>query len=252
MNRSRAYQVTLTGLTIVAFTACSTTANIKRADAPDNVARIERSNERELVVRGSNGQLYRLPQESVADIDHPGNVLMTVGATLIAVFAGTYFAMDRSQREQFVKAGTPVYVVPGVSLLLGGGYTYFRSTRAAQEFEGAPMPVQAARPPVPVVPRAASPRAVSAFEPAPLVSGPAAIAPPEIMPSAAANPSSVFVPGQTPRGAAAANPVAPDVPRPAAPEASLPTTSTAPTGASLTPPSGSPRDVPEASPPGQP
>ena len=186
MDRSgKVLRTVTTGMTLAAFGACSTTASIKRVDGPDNIAIIERSNEKELVVRGSNGQLYRLAQESVAEIDHPGNVLMTVGGTLIALFAATYFAADPSQRDRFVKAGTPVYVVPGVGLLAAGGYTYFRSTSAADAFESAPVlaqTVHTARPALPVV----------AAPPAEVVPPPPA--PPLTIPTSAAEPAAVFQP----------------------------------------------------------
>jgi hypothetical protein len=88
----------------LAVSACSTTATIQRFDGPDVEATIEDSDARGLYVRASNGRIYRLDRNQVGDIDHPGNVALTVGAALVGMLAITVAgtSKDSSRSETAV------------------------------------------------------------------------------------------------------------------------------------------------------
>jgi hypothetical protein len=128
----------------VAGAGCSTTATIHRVHGPSYEAEIVGSTDRALEVRGHDGRTYLVPREEIADIDHPGNVTFTVGASLAAfaaLLAGS-IAANRGSGE--VDATTPavivgvVYGVPGLLLALVGGLTWLSSTGAARAMESAP------------------------------------------------------------------------------------------------------------------
>jgi hypothetical protein len=115
--------------------SCSTTATIQRVDGPDNEATIEHSDGHALYVRGSNGQLYRIPRRSVGEIDHPGNVNLIIGAALgVMTTLIVISARNAGQKEAAGSLGV-VYGAPAGGLLISGGYFYLRSKDAARAFE---------------------------------------------------------------------------------------------------------------------
>ncbi len=119
------------------FGGCTTTATISRTDSPDNEAEILRSDEHALYVRGSNGRTYRLERERVADIDHPGNVNMLVGAGLLGILALIMSAADRSERGGLLTPLGLAYGLPGLGLFAHGTYAYVSSVSAAHAFTSA-------------------------------------------------------------------------------------------------------------------
>jgi hypothetical protein len=119
---------------LVLTLGCSTTATIQRTNGPDNEATIEYSDGDTLYVRGSNGQLYSLPRDTVADIDHPGNVALTVGAILATLAAVTIVSSRAEDRKDVTPFVAAIYGAPAVALMASGGYCYLRSKDASAKF----------------------------------------------------------------------------------------------------------------------
>jgi hypothetical protein len=80
-------------IALVCLGGCSSTATIVRTDGPDNEAEIANSDAAALYVRARNGQIYRINRESIADIDHPGNVEIIVGSLLLGLGSDTGLAL---------------------------------------------------------------------------------------------------------------------------------------------------------------
>jgi hypothetical protein len=137
-------------LATLVMVSCSTTATITRWDGPDVEATIESSDAHALYVRGGNGQIYRLDRRQVGPIDHPGNVALTVGASLAALAAVTMAAVPARQDWNSRAALGLMYGLPAVGLIGSGGYFYLRSTSAAREFDRAAGPAEAIVPLAPL------------------------------------------------------------------------------------------------------
>ena len=124
-----AWRVGISGL-VALQVAC--TATIERRKSPDIDARIIGSDSRSLTVEGKNGRSVRVPGTDVVDIDHPGNVLIVVGAVFGALALA---AADSSNPGD--RAGADGVAVVGLGLMLGGAIPYFRSVGAAGAFDPA-------------------------------------------------------------------------------------------------------------------
>jgi hypothetical protein len=79
---------------------CSTSASFSRQSGPAFDAEILGSDARSLHVRDEDGREFLVPREDVADIDHPGNVLGTIGAVLMAMSVPWFVAALNSERPQ--------------------------------------------------------------------------------------------------------------------------------------------------------
>ena len=141
MTRGKAL-VPVALVTLLCFGGCASTATIARTDAPDNEAEIEHSDADALHLFGRNGRIYRIPRESIAAIDHPGNVEILVGAILLGVFAIAAIGLrnDHDAREVIVPLAL-VYGAPGLALTLSGTLRYIPSWQAARAFQSAPRPM---------------------------------------------------------------------------------------------------------------
>jgi len=124
-----AWRVGIFGL-VALQVAC--TATIERRKSPDIDARIIGSDSRSLTVEGKNGRSVRVPGTDVVDIDHPGNVLIVVGA----VFGALALAAAESSNPGD-RAGADGAAIVGLGLMLGGAIPYFRSVGAAGAFDPA-------------------------------------------------------------------------------------------------------------------
>jgi hypothetical protein len=171
---------------LVLTLSCSTTATIQRVDGPDNEATIEHSDAHALYVRGSNGQLYRLPRSSVGDIDHPGNVNLILGAAL-GVMTAAIIISTRNEGENEARAALGViYGAPSLGLILSGGYSYLRSKEAARKFEEAETSIAPA-PPTQAVPDSwltPPPGKAAPLPPPPPLPPPLPVSPPPAQPPA--------------------------------------------------------------------
>jgi len=141
-----------------------------------------------------NGQLHRIPRQSVRGIDHPGNVEVLVGAILLGL--GAFTASEEWKKNDHDDAAlvTAVYGIPGLTLLLTGLFRYIPSRKAAWAFQSAdappapppppgvwypPPPPMLQQPPAP--PQPPGPSAPLPVEPAPPPAEPPG---PEVMPDA--------------------------------------------------------------------
>lgn len=130
MRRGTIRAVVALCATCLVLSSC--TATIERVRQPNLEARIVRSDEGAVYVISDSRDVYRVPAETVADIDHPGNVLISVGGA-IAGFAILSFALaaqaDGGKEALYTMTG--IFGTAGAGLLLGGLIPYLRSTRAA-------------------------------------------------------------------------------------------------------------------------
>jgi hypothetical protein len=125
---------------------CSTTATIHRLNGPDYEATIVDSDASALRLRGGDQRTYAVKRGEVFDIDHPGNVVMTVGAIFLGlgtfVVAGTYgkFVEPMAGQTQGDAAtgAALTLILPGLILATMGAIPYFTSRRNARAFESAP------------------------------------------------------------------------------------------------------------------
>ena len=132
------------GLVLCAFAGCSTTATISRTDGLAFEAEILSSDANSLRVHDDYGHELLVPREDVADIDHPGNVLLTIGLGLIAMSAPMLIAglSNRNQSQQSEWSGMELVfgipeVVTGLCLAIPGWSHYRHSKRGAEAFEDA-------------------------------------------------------------------------------------------------------------------
>jgi hypothetical protein len=166
----------------LSLAACSTTSTIHRAYGPAYEAEIVDSDANRLRVLGDDGRIHEVPREEVTDIDHPGNVLFTVGAVLVGVAAIVAFStpdgsnLSQQQQEHDRETATAVslvYGVPGLAMLIAGGVPYFSSRSKASAFETGRAPTLSRPPQVRSLPPPAPPRLLAPAPPAPAPAQPA-------------------------------------------------------------------------------
>lgn len=146
-------------LVLSLIAASCTTATIRRPGGMEFEGYIDHSDARAIYVRGDQGQLYRFERHEVEDIDHPGNVALTVGSTFGLLWGVSFASLAPEDREK--NAGLAVVLfLPLAALIASGAYSYFRSKGAARNFEEGPRYLLMG--PAPTVPRP------SALPPAPL------------------------------------------------------------------------------------
>ena len=125
--------------------ACSTTATISRDHGPAYEATIVGSDADTLRLEDRYGHPFPVPRGDVVDIDHPGNVLMTIGAVMLGVgtlnVLGTYGEViepmpGQSQSQAAVNAGIAT-MIPGAVMTVVGAIIYHRSRKNADAFESA-------------------------------------------------------------------------------------------------------------------
>ena len=151
-------------LVLGASAGCSTAASISRVSGPSFDAEILGSDAKSLRVRDDYGREFLVPREDVADIDHPGNVLCTIGAVLMAMSVPWFVAAlagRRAQSQQSEWVGLElVFAIPeavtGLSLAIPGWNRHRHSKLGAKAFEDAnpilPIPRPATYPPNPYPP----------------------------------------------------------------------------------------------------
>ena len=135
---------------VVAVAGCGASATICRPEQESIRGKIVRSDSDAIYIRDRDGRengrddLTRIDRRSVADIDHPGNVAMVIGALLLGNFA--IFMTGQDFRSELVHGAqgdvstaarqvTPMFAVPGALLLGSGTYHYVSSKAAARAFE---------------------------------------------------------------------------------------------------------------------
>jgi hypothetical protein len=137
------WQRIIAGVVLCAVSGCATTATISRTDGWTYEADILDSDASSLHVRDVYGREVRVPREEVADIDHPGNLLLTFGLIAVAMSIPLIvgdLAQDKSQRTEWSGLGVVIgagEAIAGLSLAIPGWVRYRHSTRAAKAFEDA-------------------------------------------------------------------------------------------------------------------
>jgi len=192
--KSRVGRRLVAAIALICFSGCASTATIARTDALDNEAEIEHSDADALYLLARNGQVHRIPRQSIRGIDHPGNVEMLIGAILLGL--GAFTAYEEWNRNDHDDAAlvTAVYGIPGLTLFLTGLFRYIPSRKAAWEFQFADRPATPPPPPgvwypppppmlqqPPAPPQPPGPSAPLPVEPAPPPAEPPG---PEVMPDA--------------------------------------------------------------------
>lgn len=133
-------------IVFVILAGCGSSATILRPDQARRRGEIVRSDANALYLRPAGGteELGRVERRDVADIDHPGNVAMLIGAALLGNFAVLLTQQDfRSELVHGARGDTStgalpltlMFAVPGVLLLGSGTYHYVSSKSAARAFE---------------------------------------------------------------------------------------------------------------------
>jgi hypothetical protein len=116
------------------LTACST-ATIERSGLPNLEGRIVASDERSVYVLGDEGQTFAVPRRTLRDIDHPGNVLLTVGGVLLAFAGISYLSTgSASNEDEQARKTANLFGAIGAPLFLGGIIPWLMSSRAAANF----------------------------------------------------------------------------------------------------------------------
>ena len=131
-------------LILCAFAGCSTTATISRTDGMAYEADILASDANSLRVRDSYGREMIVSREEMADIDHPGNVIYTIGLVLIAMsvpmIIGDLSHQGKSQQSEWSGMGLVIGIpeaVTGLCLAIPGWVHYRHSKHEAKAFEDA-------------------------------------------------------------------------------------------------------------------
>ena len=132
----------------VVSAGCSETATSRRTDGQVVEARLIRSDQRHVYVRpGYAATETPIPRAEIVDIDHPGNVHLTVGSILAGmgmiggVIPGLVAGMsndpiDQAASEAMLMSGA-IWIAAGAPLIYWG-YTRWFGSRRALEPENAP------------------------------------------------------------------------------------------------------------------
>jgi len=133
----------LLALTLAFTVGCATTATVRRTDAPPVEADIDGSDASTLRLRGRNGEMLALDQYQVASIDHPGNIVATIGAgyTGAGILCLVPLIVERERHQMdngfggVVGALGVLSLLVGVPMLIAGTSTWGRSKQRAHAFE---------------------------------------------------------------------------------------------------------------------
>ena len=114
---------------------CGMTATIHRWGAPPLEAQIVDSDSKSVYVEDDQGNRYRVPRDTITELDHPGNVALGIGIGLLAIGSMLYFVDDDSGREPDEARRTMAigYAIPGAILAAWGGYSWFGSRSSASD-----------------------------------------------------------------------------------------------------------------------
>jgi hypothetical protein len=126
------------GLTLVLLAwlcGCSTAAKISLIEGGQVEARIQRSDQDNLVVGTETGAEVPIPRSEISEIDHPGNVVAVIGGVLSAYgvtnIVGGISTCGEKKMPGAACLGVFWPATVGASMLTWGLMTWMRSTRAA-------------------------------------------------------------------------------------------------------------------------
>lgn len=168
----------LSALLVLQLSGCA--AVIERGDGPDVSGVIESSDEKGLTIRNEAGGRYRIEGKGIRNVDHPGNVVATVGGVLMALGALQFPAADEEPDRQTAdnaRDAGRAYLIVGFAMIVGGLIPYYLSHRAAWDFQTRDEDTPEQRPQSMPMP-APAPAAVPAPAPSPTPPSDAAPTPP--------------------------------------------------------------------------
>jgi len=125
---------------------CASTATIHRWGAPALEADVVDADDANIYVTDRGGRRYRVPRKDVADVDHPGNVLMIVGAVIVALGTSMYLddgrPGDTDEEVRNMHITGIVFAVPGALLAGWGTYSWWTSRSIeGRRGEARPSPI---------------------------------------------------------------------------------------------------------------
>lgn len=200
--------VIMASMLLTLQTACSTTATVHRVFGPAYEGRVHGSDATSVNVGAANGLVYRVDGGEITDIDHPGNVHLTVGGVLLGL--GTALAVSAtsaaSSSERNDQLGAAIgYAAISVPFIVYGSWVWARSRGAARAFAEAPRPVVAVPSPMPTLPAPPRPPPPSGVPRVPAPPAPA-VATPDAAPPAS---GATAAPSPPPEPTAPGAPVVP-------------------------------------------
>jgi hypothetical protein len=151
----------LAGALVLTIGCAGSTATITRPDGPPIEGRIESSDAETLRVRTPDGNVLSLDQYAVSDVDHPGNVLATIGLGYAAGSAILFFPPALRHPQPADGAGTSprvlafiglAAVVEGLAIFTYNIAVWAASKRRARAFERERPPAWLLPPPAPELP----------------------------------------------------------------------------------------------------
>ncbi len=129
---------------LVLAMGCSNTAIVHRRSGTPITAKIDRSDDEALYVSTPPGSSYRIERRDVSDIDHPGNVVATIGLSLLAASIGLWSLTGQSDNYNNNENGSGFVALPkifaleclviGLPMSIFGGAVYVRSVGATTPF----------------------------------------------------------------------------------------------------------------------
>jgi hypothetical protein len=146
----------LTAMLVLTVGCATQSARIHRTDRPPTDAVIDGSDASTLQLRGPSGDLLVLDQYRVASIDHPGNVIATIGGVSIGigVLCLAPFVVERQRGNAdnpsvgLAVLGFPLLVV-GLPVFIYNMMVWEESKARAAAFESARPPAWMIAPAVP-------------------------------------------------------------------------------------------------------
>ena len=124
---------------LCAFIFCNNCAAIiERTDKPNIRSKIIDSDNDNLYINNDSGKVFKINRSSINDIDHPGNVLMTIGLSFISFSLISLSIMQmesKSSSGKGYKELSLVYGIPGILLFTGGAVPYYLSKNAASKLD---------------------------------------------------------------------------------------------------------------------
>ena len=134
--------------TLFAFSACSMSATLTRRDGWYYEGTIEGSDAEYFYLRTYSGSVEKVRRADIADIDHPGNVLGTMGilgGAASGILLGLFLtdicdAHIHHGPQSFVSIGVSAFSLGLAAMLAVSGWgDYFHSRKAANHFDRAPV-----------------------------------------------------------------------------------------------------------------
>ncbi len=146
-GRMRILSATLAMVVGALASGCGATATIHRWGAPALEGELVDADVANIYVTDRTGQRYRVPRKDMAEVDHPGNVLLMAGVAVLALGVSMYFDKDGAPGDTDEElrnrriAGIGV-AVPGALMAAWGGYSWWSSRRIeSHRGEVRPFPV---------------------------------------------------------------------------------------------------------------